>query len=88
RFQTSPETLDTLGYVYLQRGEIVEATNTLEKALASYPEAPSLAYRLGLVRAAAGDSEGARAALTRALNQTDFPEADAARAQLASLQGP
>ena len=87
RFETSPETLDTLGYVYLQRGEIVEATNTLEKALASYPESPALAYRLGLARAAAGDSDGARAALTRALNQADFPEADAARAQLASLQG-
>ncbi|MDG2051654.1 MAG: tetratricopeptide repeat protein [Myxococcota bacterium] len=87
RFQTSPETLDTLGYVYIQRGEIPEATNTLKKALDSYPESPSLAYRLGLARAAAGDSEGARAALTRALGQPNFPEAAAARAQLASLQG-
>ena len=87
RFQAGAETLDTLGYVYLQRGQISQANETLGKALDIYPNSASLAYRLGLARAAAGDSDGARTAFQRALNQPDFPEAEAARAQLASLQG-
>ena len=87
RFQAGAETLDTLGYVYLQRGQISQANETLGKALDNYPNSASLAYRLGLARAAAGDSDGARTAFQRALNQPDFPEAEAARAQLVSLQG-
>ena len=55
--------------------------------LASYaPSAYEMLYRLGLVRKAGGDSEGAANAFRQALAAGDFPEAEATRAELASLE--
>jgi len=58
----------------------------LGKALEERPDSPSIEYRLGMALAAKGDTKEARAVLTRALERPAFPEADAARAELARLQ--
>ena len=87
RVGPSADTLDTLGYVHLERGDPAAAVSALGKALEARPDSPSIEYRLGVALAATGDKEKARAVLTRALERPGFPEAEAARAQLASLQG-
>jgi tetratricopeptide (TPR) repeat protein len=86
RGERNADTLDTLGYVHLQKGEADEAVSVLGKALEERPDSPSIEYRLGMALAAKGDKEEARAVLTRALERPAFPEADAARAELARLQ--
>lgn len=86
RFDRSAETLDTLGYVHLQKGDNEEAVSVLGKALEARPDSPSIEYRLGVALAGMGDKEEARAILTKALEAPAFPEADAARAELAKLQ--
>jgi tetratricopeptide (TPR) repeat protein len=86
RVERNADTLDTLGYVYLQKGQADEAVSVLGKALEARPESGSIEYRLGMALAAKGEKEEARAVLTRALERPAFPEADAARAELARLQ--
>jgi tetratricopeptide (TPR) repeat protein len=86
RVDRSADTLDTLGYVHLQKGEAEEAVGVLSKALEERPDSPSIEYRLGLALAAKGDREQARAVLTKALETPAFPEAEAARKELAKLQ--
>jgi len=82
----SAETLDTLGYVHLQKGNAEEAVDALDKALEARPNSPSIEYRLGKALIANGDKDRARAVLTKALETPSFPEAEAARLELAKLQ--
>jgi tetratricopeptide (TPR) repeat protein len=86
RVRRSAETLDTLGYVHLRKGDAEQAVSVLGKALEERPDSPSIEYRLGVALAATGDKERARAVLTKALESPPFPEAAAARAELARLQ--
>lgn len=86
RLAPSARTFDTLAFVQMQRGEGDAARGTLEGALEKEAGQPTLLYRLGLVRKAGGDREGAANALRQALEAGAFPEADAARAELASLE--
>lgn len=86
RLAPSARTFDTLAFVQMQRGEGDAARGTLEGALEKEAGQPTLLYRLGLVRKAGGDREGAVNALRQALEAGAFPEADAARAELASLE--
>jgi tetratricopeptide (TPR) repeat protein len=86
RVGSSADTLDTLGYVYLRKGDAEEAVSVLGKALEARPGSPSIEYRLGVALAAKGDKEEAKAILTKALEAPAFPEADAARAELARLK--
>lgn len=81
----SPETLDTLGSVRIERGEHSLAVASLERALALAPDASGTRYRLGVALEALGRTEEARAALERALAGEDFPEAEEARAALTRL---
>lgn len=81
-----PETLDTLGWVQLKRGDIDAALRSFEAALQSSPDEPSVRYRLALALAQKGDSAAARENLTRALKMDSFPEVQAARAELARLE--
>lgn len=83
---SGPDTLDTLGWVQLKRGNADAAKRAFEQALELRPESSSVRYRLALALAAKGDSEAAVANLTQAL-LNEFPEAEAARAELARLQG-
>ena len=85
RLRRSAETLDTLGYVHLKRGDVEQAITVLTNALDARPDSPSIEYRLGLARSASGDKEGAREILTKALGGGSFPEAQEARAALDEL---
>jgi FimV-like protein len=83
-----PTILDTLGYVRLQRGESQEAVTDFERALAQDPENPSVRYHLGLALAGVGETRAAAEAFQTALDKGPFPEADAARRELARMQTP
>ncbi|MDE0887556.1 MAG: tetratricopeptide repeat protein [Myxococcota bacterium] len=86
RADRNADTLDTLGFVHLSRGEALEAINLLNLALELRPESASIRYRLGVALAASGDDEAARAMLREALGSSSFPEAEAARVELARLE--
>lgn len=86
RVERSADTLDTLGYVHLSKGEAAEAVSVLDKALEARPDSQSIEYRLGIALAAKGDKDKAREVLTKALTGPSFPEAAAARAELDKLQ--
>jgi tetratricopeptide (TPR) repeat protein len=81
-----PETLDTLGFVQLKRGNAPAAVESFEASLAARPEAASVRYRLAMAQTQAGDSDGARTNLAKALESKAFPEAQHARAELARLE--
>ena len=85
--EPNADTLDTLGFVHLQRGEADEAVETLSRALQARPESGSIGYRLGTALVAKGDREGARTVLIEALKKPGFPETEAAQQELARLQG-
>jgi tetratricopeptide (TPR) repeat protein len=81
-----PETLDTLGWVQLKRGDVDAALKAFEAALADQPDASSVRYRLALAQVQKGDADAARASLTLALQVETFPEVQAAKAELARLE--
>ncbi len=85
RVLPSPEVLDTVGWVHLQRGELDLAIEAFQQGLAARPNFPTARYHLGVALARRGDEEAARRELERALGEGPFPEAEAARAQLARL---
>lgn len=82
----TPNSWDTLAFVQMQRGDGAAALQTLESALEKNPGQPTLLYRLGLARKASGDTKGAANAFRQALDAGAFPEVEAARAELASLE--
>lgn len=87
RLSRTANTLDTLGWVQLQRGDAKAAVLTLEAAAQLDPESPSIQYRLGLALARQGDTLRASELLRRALAMGSFPEATDAEAELARLRG-
>jgi tetratricopeptide (TPR) repeat protein len=86
RIDPRPETLDTLGFVQLERKDAAAAVETFERALALDPNAASVRYRLGLALEALGRSPEALESFRAALGAGAFPEADAARAEVARLE--
>ncbi len=86
RLAPGPEVLDTVGFVELRRGRYDAAKEVLEQALAANPGYATARYRLGVVLAARGGDDAAIAAVRQALDTGPFPEADAARTQLAALE--
>ena len=88
RLRPTPDVLDTLGWVQLQRGEISAAVATFEKALEEQTDSPSIRYRLATALNKAGEVERAREMLRIALDSGTFPEAEAAKRQLALLEQP
>jgi len=87
RLDPSPDVLDTLGWVYLKRGESGEAVKAFELAVEKRPDSPSMRYRLGNALSQAGDKQRAREMFQTALATGAFPEAEAARRELAQLEG-
>jgi tetratricopeptide (TPR) repeat protein len=85
RRRPAPEVLDTLGWVYYQRGEMNEAVAALEQAAAGRPDSASIRYRLALAVGKAGEEERSRVLLEGALAAGTFPEAEEARQELARL---
>jgi tetratricopeptide (TPR) repeat protein len=86
RIDPRAETLDTLGFVQLERKDAAAAVETFERAVALDPNAASVRYRLGLALEAAGRSQEALDSFRAALGAGAFPEADAARAEVARLE--
>lgn len=84
----SADTLDTLGYAQLQSGDSDAAVITLGLARDKRPESGSILYRLGLALAQQGNKAQAQQVLSQAVATSPFPEAEAAQAELARLQGP
>jgi tetratricopeptide (TPR) repeat protein len=83
----SPEVNDTLGYIYLKKGLHTQAINALKVSVERDPKNPMYLYRLGTAYAAAGDTALARQSFDQALKlDPNFPEADAAKAALASMR--
>jgi len=86
RLDPSADVMDTLGWVHLKRGETQDAVQDFEQALAKRPDSPSIRYRLGMALTKAGDKARAREMLQAALATGAFPEAEAARRDLAQLE--
>ena len=85
RIDASPEVLDTLGFVHLQRGESAAAVAALEQATQAQQASPSIRYRLGVALSQTGDKARAREMLQAAVAAGSFPEADDAQRELARL---
>jgi Flp pilus assembly protein TadD len=85
RLQPESATLDTLGLVHLERGENAEAVSALEKAVAVPGGSPTVHFHLAVALGRSGKTRRAIERLKHALSGEDFPEAEAARQQLAEL---
>jgi tetratricopeptide (TPR) repeat protein len=85
RLRPESATLDTLGLVHIKRGEDEEAVDALEKASAAPGSSPTVHYHLAIALGRTGNTERERKMLKRSLAGGDFPEAEAARRQLAEL---
>lgn len=81
----SPAIMDTLGWIYLETGNIGRALPLLQKASALAPGAAEIRYHYGTVLAKSGDKVSARRELERALSAKDFTRRDEAKALLATL---
>ena len=82
------EVLDTLGWVYFQKGMYSEATETLKEAATILPQHATIRFHLGMAHSKQGRKSDAAAELRRALLiNPNFPEAGRARDLLATLGG-
>ena len=83
-----PEAEDTLGWVYLKRGQPRDAIPAFERAIAQTPQKSAYHHHLGLAHAQAGNTAKAatafRRALTLGLSGADATAAQAALRDLAS----
>lgn len=86
RLDPRPEFTDTLGWVRLKRKELDPAVAAFEEATKGKPGDPTLIYHLGLALAQRGDHDRALTLLRQALGAGSFPEADAAREEVARLE--
>ena len=88
RFMTSttPELLDTAGWVRLKSGDLAAALPVLEEAVQREPESRVMRYHLGMAQLQAGRRQQARASLEAALQGAESFEGSAeARSALATL---
>lgn len=88
RFQASnnPYYLDTLGWVLYRTGDLNQAAIFLERADQLAAGVPTFLYHLAQVRAAQGQTDAARALLTRVLgDERSFPERAQAQQLLDNL---
>jgi tetratricopeptide (TPR) repeat protein len=86
RIDPGPEIADTLGFVLLQRGQNDRAIELFEKALAEQPGSATIRYHLGLALGKKGEKDRALESLRTALAAGPFPEAEAAKSELARLE--
>ncbi|MCX5738809.1 MAG: tetratricopeptide repeat protein [Proteobacteria bacterium] len=86
RIDGSPEITDTLAWVYLQRGQTERAVELFQQAIEQRPESQSIRYHLGIALGRQGERQRALETLRQALEAGPFPEADAAKSELARLE--
>jgi tetratricopeptide (TPR) repeat protein len=87
RQDRSSNTLTTLGWVRHQRGEFDDAIKTYRNALEVEADLPTVRYRLGLSLFESGQISEAEGLFGELVEGPDFPEIDAARAELARIKG-
>jgi tetratricopeptide (TPR) repeat protein len=77
-----PSVLDTVGWIYLKKGDSAKAIETLERARAKADADPSINYHLGMAYLKAAKTAQAKECLKKALAaERDFPgKAEAAKA--------
>ena len=81
-----PASLDTAGWVHLKAGNINQAIDLLERAVALAPEAAELHYHLGMAYAQSGDTVKAIEHLTQATeSEQEYTGKDEAKAKLEEL---
>ncbi|MEO1037402.1 MAG: XrtA/PEP-CTERM system TPR-repeat protein PrsT [Pseudomonadota bacterium] len=76
----SVQTNDTLGWILVGRGELIEGTSRLRHALQQGAQDPEIRYHLAVALDRSGDTRGATAQLNRAL-ATEGPFASRAQAE-------
>src|SRR5262249_48102257 len=82
-----PHISDTLGWILYKRGVYQRAAGLLSESAAKLPDNPVIRYHAGLAALKVGDKEGARKALTAAVNApVTFTGKDEARKALDELQ--
>jgi len=78
--------MDTMGWVYYQKGLYTKAISLFESSIKKNDKEPRIFYHLGLAYLKNNDSEKAKSALRKALDLgTDFPEKKLARKTLDEL---
>jgi tetratricopeptide (TPR) repeat protein len=87
RQDRSSDTLTTLGWVRHQRGEYDHAIRIYRTALETDANLPTVRYRLGLSLSEAGHTSEAQGLFDELVEGPEFPEIDAARAELARIKG-
>jgi tetratricopeptide (TPR) repeat protein len=87
RQDRSPDTLTTLGWVRHQRGEYDDAIKNYRSVLETNADLPTVRYRLGLSLSEAGHTSEAQGLFDELVAGPDFPEIEAARAELARIKG-
>ncbi len=87
RRDRSSNTLTTLGWVRHQRGEFDDAIKNYRDALEANADLPTVRYRLGLSLSESGQISEAEGLFDELVEGPDFPEIDAARAELARIKG-
>jgi tetratricopeptide (TPR) repeat protein len=87
RLSDQAETFDTIGYVRLKQERYTDAARAFRIALERNGDYGTARYHLALALNRGGDPAGAKKELQTALAGSAFPEADAARTELARLQG-
>jgi tetratricopeptide (TPR) repeat protein len=87
RQDRSSNTLTTLGWVRHQRGEYDDAIKNYRTALEDDADLPTVRYRLGLSLSEAGQTLEAQGLFDELVGGPDFPEIEAARAELARIKG-
>ena len=86
RIDASPEITDTLGWVYLQRGQTERAVELFQLALEKRPESQSTRYHLGVALGRKGERQRAIEMLRQALEAGSFAEAEDAKSEIALLE--
>lgn len=82
----SPTIQDTLGWILVEQGQAQRGLELLRKALAKAAKNETIRYHHAIALARTGDKAGARKELERLLRSApDFPQAEAAKAQLNTL---
>ena len=86
RMSGRAEMLDTFGYVRLKQERFPEATRAFRMSLEKNADYATARYHLALALERSGDRDGAKAELKQALASASFPEAAAAKSELARLE--
>ena len=85
--EKSGDVIDTLGWVYLKRGNYNEALEKLKLATQLKPNSPSIRYHLGMAYFKSGDSQNALNEFKNALRISEkFPEVEDTKTMIRAIE--